>query len=65
MARSQHPGWLGATLALLVLTSGVLLAGPVPAAPAAEGDGRLLLVMDSSGSMKEPTPSVQTKIAAA
>jgi len=65
MARSQHPRRLGAILALLVLSSAVLLAGPVPAASAAGDDGRLLLVMDSSGSMKEPTPSGQTKIAAA
>jgi len=61
----------GATLALLVLSfvlSWHLV--PLPAHAllpgAAEGDGgRIVLVLDSSGSMKEPSASEETKIAAA
>ncbi|HZX04908.1 vWA domain-containing protein [Kribbella sp.] len=57
-----------AVLALLAITLTALLAGL--AAPAAQADpapdsGKLVLVLDSSGSMKEPAGDGTTKIAAA
>ncbi|MGZ0152041.1 vWA domain-containing protein [Kribbella sp. WER1] len=62
--RHRHP----AVLALLAITLTALLAGL--AAPTAQADpapdsGKLVLVLDSSGSMKEPAGDGTTKIAAA
>ncbi len=54
---------------LLVSLTGTLIAGPLVAsagvATTADVDGRLVLVLDSSGSMKEPAPGGGTRIEAA
>lgn len=61
---------LGSTAGRAVLVGILVLAGvlmaPASSADAAEGTpGKLMLVLDSSGSMKEKVPGGQTKIAAA
>jgi Ca-activated chloride channel homolog len=54
--------------AALALIAAVLLAGPISTAqadPEPGDNGKLVLVLDSSGSMKEPAGDGQTKIVAA
>ena len=55
--------------AALTLIAAVLLAGlsigPAQADPEPGDDGKLVMVLDSSGSMKEPAGDGQTKIVAA
>lgn len=60
---------LVAALALLVAAFGAIVSAPesqaTTAAAADEGPGRVLLVLDSSGSMKEPAGGGETRIEAA
>jgi Ca-activated chloride channel homolog len=60
--RAFTRGLVTALLGLTALLTGTLIAAP---AGAAEEQGELLLVLDSSGSMKEPDASGSTKIEAA
>jgi Ca-activated chloride channel family protein len=52
-------------MACVLVLVGVLVVPPSPASAADEAPGKLMLVLDSSGSMKEKVPGGQTKIAAA
>lgn len=67
--RAAPTGVLAALAALLVALLGTLGAAPATAdgtaGPAGSGHGRMMLVLDSSGSMKEPTGGGSSKIAAA
>jgi Ca-activated chloride channel homolog len=63
----RKPFRTGLLLVMAALWLPAMTAFPTPLAAAADEDtgGRLLLVLDSSGSMKEPDSSGTTKIAAA